>query len=90
MDNKWHIIRARGYVSVKSTNDDKKDITTVYGKMNDVALIAMICLRALHDKDDWDTLPIIQAMRDEVARKALRDAVTTRQVSTDSSAGEEK
>ena len=90
MDNKWHIIRARGYVSVKSTNDEEVDKTTVYGTMNDVALLAMTCLRAMHDKGDWNTLPIIQALRDEVARKALRDAVTTRQVSTDSSAGEEK
>lgn len=89
MENKWHIIRARGYVSIKSTNDGKKDITTVYGTMDDVTLLAMTCLRALHDKSDWDTLPIIQALRDEVARQVLRDAVT-RQASADSSAGEEK
>lgn len=89
MENKWHIIRARGYVSIKSTNDGKKDITTVYGTMDDVALIAMICLRALHDKSDWDTLPIIQALRDEVARQVLRDAVT-RQAGEGTSVGEEK
>lgn len=90
MENKWHIIRARGYVSIKSTNDGKKDITTGYGTMEDVTLLAMTCLRALHDKGEWNTLPIIQALRDEIARKALRDAVTTRQVSADSSARAEK
>ena len=89
MDNKWHIIRARGYVSVKSTNDEEVDKTTVYGTMNDVALLAMTCLRAMHDKGDWNTLPIIQALRDEVARKALRDEVA-RQASADISAGAEK
>lgn len=90
MGNKWHIIRARGYVSIKSTNDDETDKTTVYGTMEDVTLLAMTCLRALHDKGEWNTLPIIQALRDEIARKALRDAVTTRQVSADSSARAEK
>lgn len=90
MENKWHIIRARGYVSVKSTNDDETDKTTVYGTMGDVLLLAISCLRALHDKGDWDTLPIIQALRDEVTRQTLRNAVTTRQVSADSSVEEEK
>lgn len=80
MSNKWHIIRARGYVSVKSTNDDETYNTTVYGTVGDVARIAVTCLRTLHDKADWDTLPVIQALRDEVARQA----------SADSSAGEEK
>lgn len=90
MENKWHIIRARGYVSVKSTNDDETYSTTVYGTMGDVLLLAISCLRALHDKADWDTLPVIQALRDEVTRQALRDEVTTRQVSADSSARAEK
>lgn len=90
MSNKWHIIRARGYVSVKSTNDDKVDKTRVYGTESDVAKIAASCLRALHDKGGWDTLHIIQALRDEVARQTLRDVVTTRQVSGDSSVEEEK
>lgn len=90
MSNKWHIIRARGYVSIKSTNDDETDKTTVYGTMEDVTLLAMTCLRALHDKGEWNTLPIIQALRDEVTRQTLRNAVTTRQVSADSSVEEEK
>lgn len=90
MDNKWHIIRARGYVSIKSTNDDETVNSTVYGTMEDVTLLAMTCLRALHDKGEWNTLPIIQALRDEVARQALRDAVTTGKVSADSSAEAKK
>lgn len=90
MSNKWHIIRARGYVSVKSTNDEEVDKTTVYGTVDDVTLLAMTCLRALHDKSGWDTLPMIQELRDAATRQVLRDAVTTRQVSADSSAGEEK
>lgn len=74
MSNKWHIIRARGYVSVKSTNDEEVDKTTVYGTVSDVAKIAASCLRALHDKGGWDTLPVIQALRDEVARQASADS----------------
>lgn len=90
MENKWHIIRARGYVSIKSTNEDETYNTTVYGTMDDVFLLVISCLRALHDKGEWNTLPIIQALRDEVTRQALRDAITTRQVSADSSAEAKK
>lgn len=90
MSNKWHIISARGYVSIKSTNDDETVNSTVYGTMEDVTLLAMTCLRALHDKGEWNTLPIIQALRDEVTRQALRDAVTTGKVSADSSAEAKK
>lgn len=75
MENKWHIIRARGYVSIKSTNDEEVDKTTVYGTVSDVARIAASCLRALHDKGGWDTLPIIQALRDELVRQASDDIV---------------
>lgn len=74
MDNKWHIIRARGYVSIKSTNDDETYNTTVYGTMGDVFLLVISCLRTLHDKAGWDTLPVIQALRDEVARQASADS----------------
>lgn len=89
MKDKWHIIQARGYVSVKSTNDDETYKTSVYGTMGDMVLLTVTCLRALHDKGGWDTQPVIQALRDEVARKELRDEVA-RQASADSSARAEK
>lgn len=73
MDNKWHIIRARGYVAVRDGKEDGEEQTTVRGRVGDIARITFACLRALHDKAGWDTMPVIQALRDEVARQASAD-----------------
>lgn len=80
MSNKWHIIRARGYAAIQDGKEDGEERTAVRGQVDDIVRITFACLRALHDKAGWDTLPVIQALRDEVAR----------QVSADSSARAEK
>lgn len=80
MSNKWHIIRARGYAAIRDEKEDGEECTAVRGPVIDIVRITLACLRALHDKAGWDTLPVIQALRDEV----------TRQISADSSAEEEK
>lgn len=73
MSNKWHIIRARSYAAVRDGKEDGEACTAVRGQADDIVRITLACLRALHDKADWDTLPVIQALRDEVARQASAD-----------------
>lgn len=73
MENKWHIIRARSYAAVRDGKEDGEECTTIRGQVVDIVRITVACLRALHDKADWDTLPVIQALRDEVARQAYAD-----------------
>lgn len=75
MENKWHIIRARGYVAIRDGKEDGEERTTIRGQAIDIVRITLTCLRALHDKVGWDTLPVIQALRDEVARQASADIV---------------
>lgn len=73
MGNKWHIIRARGYAAIRDGKEDGEECKTVRGQVIDIVRITCACLRALHDKAGWDTLPVIQALRDEVTRKASAD-----------------
>lgn len=70
MSNKWHIISARGYAAIQDGKEDGEERTAVRGQVIDIVRITLACLRALHDKAGWDTLPVIQALRDEVARQA--------------------
>lgn len=70
MSNKWHIIRARGYAAIRDGKEDGEECTTIRGQAIDIVRITCACLRTLHDKAGLDTLPFIQALRDEVARQA--------------------